>query len=345
MVKAFSATVLSYVLAVYLVDSSAPSFASFAALLVVQDTVYRSVLDAARYTGAVLVGLACAGIIGLTMGHNLVALMVLVGAALVIGYWRRLRQLGLQVAIVGVFAFAAGGSDDPGYLANLLLTVLCGALVGAGTDVVFAPPVRFQDAADAVNDVCSSMAALLTDIANKLRSPDPLAEADQWRDRSMEFTEIVGDARSEIDFRAENARLNPRRVGKGPPALTDYRHAVDTLGWAVSEVQGITLALLYAHWYDGHTADDELLKYFLPRYAALLDKAAEVTRTFGAAHTGADASTEQLSARLSEAQQHRDELTQDLRDAQPRHTRVVADCGALLVELERFLGRLQPVQP
>ncbi|WP_162448564.1 FUSC family protein [Phytoactinopolyspora mesophila] len=341
-IKGIAATIGSYALAVYVLDSQIPSFAPFAALLVVQVTVYQSVLHAVRYVAAVVVGLVCAGAIGLTLGEHMLALAVLVSITLIIGQWPRLRGLGPQVAIVGIFTFAAGGGDDPGYLLSLFTTVLCGALLGAATNLLLAPPIRFHDAAVAVEDVSSSAADLLDEIAGELRSDTPLDDVDAWREHAERLSDTVQRSRNEIDYSAENSRLNPRRLAhRQRPVFTDYRDAADTLGRVVGEMQGITLALNYARRYGEAGTDGHLLGDFLPRYADLIDESANALRSFGAYHTGAGLPERSLSDQIDSALQMHDDLTDQLREAQPRDARSIADCGALLVEAERLLSHLR----
>jgi hypothetical protein len=344
-IKGIVAALSSYALAVYVLDSEIPSFAPFAALLVVQVTVYQSLLDAVRYVTAVVVGLTAAGGIVLTLGEHMLALAVLVSLTLIIGQWPRLREFGPQVAIVGVFAFAAGGGDEPGYLVGLGVTVLCGAVVGAAINLVLAPPIRFNDAAAAVGDVSSAAADLLDEIAGKLRSDKPLHDVDAWRERAERLSYTVQRARNEIDFSAENARLNPRRLAhRQRPVFTDYQDATDTLGRVAGEMQGITLALGYARRYDDVGTDGDLLSYVMPRYADLLDGCGDVIRAFGAYHTGEGLPERRLADQLASALQLHDDLTDHLRNAEPRDARTIADCGAMLVEAERLLSHLRHSQ-
>ncbi|AYY11852.1 hypothetical protein EF847_03080 [Actinobacteria bacterium YIM 96077] len=336
-VKGLSATLASYTLALHVLDSQIPSFAPFAALLVVQVSVYRSVLHAVRYVGAVVVGLVCAGAIGQTLGHGLGALALLVFLTLVIGQWPRLGDFGSQVAIVGVFTFGVGGGDDPNYLASLLVTVLCGAMMGAAVNVVLAPPIRFNDAAGAVDDLARSIGDLLNDIAAGLRSDNPFGHLDHWRDHADRLSNTVERARSELSFGEENVRLNPRRLGKGRHLFVDYRRAVEALGRTTGNLQSMIRALDYADRYDEPEIDHDLLADFLPRYADLLEKVADVAYAFGQRRSEDQPPSLDLAAAMESAQRLHDQLTRYVHQLQPRDSRTLTDCGALLVETERAL--------
>ncbi|NEE00984.1 FUSC family protein [Phytoactinopolyspora halotolerans] len=340
-IKGIIASLTSYLFAVYVLDSQVPSFGPFAALLVVQVTVYRSVLHALRYMVAVVVGLACAGLIGLTLGETVWTLAVLVTLTLIIGQWPRLREFGPQAAIVGIFTFAAGGGNDMDYLVSLLLTVVCGAVVGTVTNLAFVRPIRFADAAEAVDNVCSAIADMLDEIAGRLREDDPLTDADAWRERADRMTDTVQRARTEIDFEAENARLNPRRLRyRERPVFTDYRDAIDAVSRSAGELQGVTLALRFARQREDGDIKETFLGEFLPQYADLLDSAAEAVHLFGQYHRLLEETDGDLRGALEAAFDRLDDLSGMLRDSHPSDARTIADCGTLLIEVDRLLSHL-----
>lgn len=337
-VKGITATLASYLLAVLLLDSQVPAFAPFAALLVVQLTAYRSIVDSLHLVAAVVIGVALTGLVGLGLGQTFWSLALLVTLTLVIGKWRRLGDYGGQVAVVGLFAFAAGGGDETEYLVSLLATVVIGAAVGVAVSMLLAPPLRFDDAVSAVGDVAAAVRDLLRDMAEGVRSDRVGWSGETWRGQARDVASMVERAHLDVDFDEENRRLNPRLIGTRTPRFTDYRDGIETLGAAVEHVKSIARAFAHLDPSDDGEDDRQLLNEFLPRYADLLDDmatAAWVYRTLEAEDAP------QVRGVLDEANERHRDLRRRLSAWQPFGSRTMADCGSLLVDVERFLAELR----
>lgn len=337
-VKTISATLASYALATWALDPQVAVFAPFAALFTVQATVYRSVWHGIRYLAAVVIGVAAAGLVGGTLGQNFWTLAVLVVGAVLVGQWRGFAGYGSQIALVGLFAFGVGGGDESGFLIDLLLAVLAGTLTGLVANLIFAPRLRFNDAAQAVADMATAVSDLLVGIAEGLRSDDPLHRAGSWRERTHELDSLIDRVHADVDFREEVVRFNPRRVAMRQPTLAGTRATIITISAVVDHTESITRALLYADRSDGDGLDDSLLPTFLPKYADLLESVAAAVDAFGhhVVGTGDD-----LDDHLSTAHQRHQELAQLIYDERPSDTRMLADCGAMLLAAERLLSELE----
>lgn len=337
-VKAISATLAAYAFAEYVLGSQAPAFAPFAALFMVQSTVYRSMFHALRYFAAVIIGVAATGAIGMTMGQTFWSLALLVTVTVLIGRWRRFHGYGAQIPIIGLFAFAARGGDESGYLLDLLLTVGSGALVGLAVNLLFAPPLRFQSTAQGTEDVSTAVRDLLLDMAESLRGGDPLSEVSTWRQRSHELLKLVDRVHDDVDFSQEAAKMNPRRLAVGMPPLAAYRTVLTTLSAVVDHVDSIVRALTYVERAAGDGDESELLGGFLPDYADLLERIATAVELSGQVPFGYGIG---LSDVLQQGYDKHGDMSQWLRDAHPSDSRMLADLGTMLVEAERMLNELE----
>jgi hypothetical protein len=108
---------ISWFVAHDLMKAQAAAFAPFSAVLIVQITVYQSLLRGLRYVGAVTVGVALQGVFGALSDPNPVSFVFVALIAVSIGRWRRLGSQGSQVATAAFFAFstyAAAWHDGDG---------------------------------------------------------------------------------------------------------------------------------------------------------------------------------------------------------------------------------------
>ncbi|RCG19750.1 hypothetical protein DTL70_23835 [Streptomyces diacarni] len=71
--KSGAAGVLAWALGAYVIASPQPTYAPFTALLVVQSTAYRSLMQSLRYVVAVVLGVLAAGLVGPLIGENTLA--------------------------------------------------------------------------------------------------------------------------------------------------------------------------------------------------------------------------------------------------------------------------------
>ncbi len=379
-IKTITALLASYAVAVLLIRSQAPVYAPFAALFAVQPTLYRSLLHAFRYLGAVVIGIAATGAVGMALGETFWTLTLLVIVTVVIGEWRWLSEYGKQAAVVGLFAFAAGGGDQETYLTDLLLTVLCGAQVGLAVNVLFAPPLRTLEATGAVRDASRAVSDLLREISESLRGDDHLAAASRWREDAAHASHLVDRARQEIEFGEESSRLNPRRLLGSSLPFVSLRSRAEALTAVSGQLQSICRVLFYASRYGDEELAGGPLSRFLPPYAELIEELADATGALGEADpaarhadvsvpadpvaqadaagradvrareglvpAGAPAgSTTAEDGKINRSvalglQRHR-ELAQLLAEEQATDSRALADCGALLVEAERMLAELE----
>lgn len=280
--KSTIAAVIAWALANYLALSSA-TFAPFSALLVVQSTVYRSVVNSARLVAAVLAGVVVAGLVGPVLGTGLVSFAVMLFVGLLIGQWSRLGSQGSQVPVAAIFAYSYVSSGQFPALGQIALTVLLGAGVGVVTNLVLAPSLRHRDAARGVLDMSRSIREVLADMLAGLHDGVPATEAAQdWLRRARNLDRTVARARSSIEHGAESVQLNPRRLltrSSRATSFDGYRTAADALGRAAEQVRSIAYELTFTARDERRTRDE--YADFLTSYGDLLDSALEAVDVLG----------------------------------------------------------------
>lgn len=143
--KSALAATVAWVISYDLLQAQSPAFAPFSAVLIMQVTVYRSLLQSLRYVGAVVSGVAVQAALGFLVGPDLLTFVLVALVALVIGRWPALGSQGSQVVTAAFFAFstyisATSNLDKITQLGQIILLVLIGCGVGVVVNVAVVPP-------------------------------------------------------------------------------------------------------------------------------------------------------------------------------------------------------------
>ena len=100
--KSTLAATIAWVISYYLLHAQSPAFAPFSAVLIMQVTVYQSLLQSSRYVGAVVAGVAVQAALGFLVGPGLLTFVLVALVALAIGRWPALGVAGLPGGHRGV---------------------------------------------------------------------------------------------------------------------------------------------------------------------------------------------------------------------------------------------------
>lgn len=332
LLKSALAGVLAWIVAEYVVASPQPTYAPFTALLVVQSTAYRSVLQTVRYVAAVILGVLAAGAAGPLLGANPGGFAAMLAVALLVGRWPRLGSQGIQVAVAAVFAYNAISGTREVMLWEILGMTLAGAAIGLTVAMLVLPPLRYRDAAQGIMQVSWSLRSLLTDVADGLR--DGMPERDvvvDWLRRARQLDATVASARQAVETGSESVVWNPRRLFRRrstPVSFAGYRTLVEALARAGEQMRSICYALL-------RMIDDEESPYpgedFLDSYADLLEVVARAPESIGATAGDSDQRSP-LEAALEDGRQRYRQLARDAPTAEAWPT-----YGVLLTDADRLL--------
>ncbi len=217
--------------------------APWAALLVVNGTVYRTMSQGARQVAAAVVGVLLASGIGNLLGLDVVSVGLVIALGLAVGALPWLRGEETTVAATALVVLATGFADDDIVLVARLIDTGIGIGVGILVNLVVWPPLRRRTALRALDRMDGRVGALLVEIADGLAGSPTPAEVEGWVQRTREVDEQLDDTWALVRQARESAQLNPRRSAR---ELRDPRQWVDLLRrieQAVAETRSLARTL------------------------------------------------------------------------------------------------------
>ncbi|MGW3800677.1 aromatic acid exporter family protein [Streptomyces clavifer] len=339
--KSALAATLAWATSSYALDASSPAFAPFSAVLIVQVTVYRSVVQSLRYVGAVVAGVLVQAALGFLAGPDLLTFVLVALIALTIGRWPLLGVQGPQVATAAFFAFStytssSGDSERFSQLGEIVLLVLIGCAIGTAVNVLVAPPLRYRSAEYSIRSLAHTLHGLLADMYPVLAEGVPDQDSTgQWRARAARTGGMIEQARTGLRTAKESALLNPRRLMlryRGHPGFQGYEAVLGALERTLYQVAALARGL------DRYREEDEARRPFLLRYAAFLESVGAVAEVL----TTLDETTllpqaEELDLLTDRAEARRDEVIEETRRLSLSLADPSAPYGVLVTEATRLL--------
>ncbi|GAB3734287.1 aromatic acid exporter family protein [Amycolatopsis oliviviridis] len=208
--KAAVAAVLAWIVATSVLELPQPFLAPYAAVFLVQATVYRSLRGWAQQVGAVSVGVLLAAGAGQVIPSVTVALGLVVFTGLLVGSWRGFGDSGVWIGVTGMLLISYGSATEPILLADRLLETALGAAIGAVLNAVVLPPLHGERLRAATSRLASAIADVLDETAALVRGGEPPEAADRLHDRMRDVRSLVAEAEDAIDWTREGRYLNLR---------------------------------------------------------------------------------------------------------------------------------------
>ncbi|MGW4830905.1 FUSC family protein [Amycolatopsis japonica] len=205
--KATAAAVIAWIVATAVLRLPQPFLAPYAAVFLVQATVYRSLRGWAQQVGAVSVGVLLAAGAGQVIPSVTVALGLVIFVGLLIGSWRGFGDSGVWVGITGMLLISYGNATEPILLADRLLETALGAGIGAVLNAVILPPLHGERLRAATSRLASATADVLDRTADLVRGGEV---ADGLDDRMEDVRSLVAEAEDAIGWTREGRYLNLR---------------------------------------------------------------------------------------------------------------------------------------
>ncbi|MGK4591885.1 FUSC family protein [Amycolatopsis sp. w19] len=234
--KATAAAVIAWIVATAVLRLPQPFLAPYAAVFLVQATVYRSLRGWAQQVGAVSVGVLLAAGAGQVIPSVTVALGLVIFIGLLIGSWRGFGDSGVWVGITGMLLISYGNATEPVLLADRLLETALGAGIGAVLNAVILPPLHGERLRAATSRLASAIAYVLDKTAELVRGGET---TDGLDDRMEDVRSLVAEAEDAIGWTREGRYLNlrGRRETREEPLanLVSLWHPLAQLIDAVSE--------------------------------------------------------------------------------------------------------------
>jgi len=346
--KSTLAAGISWVIAQQVMHAQSPAFAPFSAVLIMQVTVYRSLVQALRYLGAVSLGVALQGLFGMLAGPGLFTFVLVSLAALAIGRWRPLGSQGSQVATAAFFAFstysmASSTSQGLSQLWQIIVLVLIGCGVGVLVNVLVLPPMRYRSAENGIHTLSHSLCDLVSDIYPALREGELGQEnTEQWRQRAADLGPIVSQAQSSVRTAWESTYYNPRRMLQRHwhhTSFAGYQSVIDALERVSYQLASMTRSL--AQWHDGEE-DAPQRREFLRHYGDLLACLAHVTDLFSQVdEEHLEEQAPELCSAAEDAQECRSRLVESAHESSLPLSDPALPYGILLAEAVRLMDEVQ----
>lgn len=345
--KGTLAATIAWVISYHLLQAQSPAFAPFSAVLIMQVTVYQSLLQSSRYVGAVVAGVAVQAALGFLVGPEVLTFALVALVALTIGRWPALGSQGSQVATAAFFAFstyvsATSTLDKSTQLGQIILLVLIGCGVGVLVNVTVLPPLRYRSAEYGIRTLAHALCDLVSDIYPVLREGGLDEESTgRWRSRAEQSGELVAQARTGLRMARESLHYNPRRfVRRVRPhtGFEGYAAVLEALERTLGQVAALTRSL------DQWSADEDRHHYgaFLASYADFLESLSRITRVF--ADLDEDRLGDQapeLCQLADEAQDHRRRLAEEAERGQLPLADPSRPYGVLVIEAARLMEEFQ----
>ena len=205
--KATAAAVIAWIVATSVLRLPQPFLAPYAAVFLVQATVYRSLRGWAQQVGAVSVGVLLAAGAGQVVPSVTVALGLVIFVGLLIGSWRGFGDSGVWVGITGMLLISYGNATEPVLLADRLLETALGAAIGAVLNAVILPPLHGERLRAATSRLAAAIADLLDETAEVVRGGEA---ADALDDRLQDVRSLAAEAEEAIGWTREGRYLNLR---------------------------------------------------------------------------------------------------------------------------------------
>ncbi|WP_246594034.1 FUSC family protein [Streptomyces auratus] len=345
--KSTLAATIAWLVSSHVLHAQSPAFAPFSAVLIMQVTVYRSLLDSSRYVAAVAAGVAVQAASGFLVGPDVPTFALVALIALTIGRWPALGSQGSQVATAAFFAFstyvsATSNLDKATQLGQIILLVLIGCGIGILVNVAVLPPLRYRGAEHGIRTLAHALCDLVGDVYPALRAHDVDPErTERWRARAGRTGDLVTEARAGLRTAQESLHYNPRplfRRHRGRPGFAGYGAVLEALERTLHQVASLTRSL------DRWSGDEDRYRYesFLECYADFLASVSEITRVLaGLDEDRLHEQAPQLCHLADQAQQCRRRVAEQAeRDALP-----LADparpYGVLVVEATRLMEEFQ----
>lgn len=345
--KSTVAATLAWVVSFSLLNAQSPAFAPFSAVLIMQVTVYQSLLQSSRYVAAVAVGVAVQAALGFLGGPELLTFALVALVALTIGRWPALGSQGSQVATAAFFAFstyisATSDLEKVTQLGQIILLVLIGCGIGVLVNVAVVPPLRYRSAEHGIHTLAHALADLVGDMHPALRAHEVDPErTGQWRGRAQRTEGLVTQARAGLHTAQESLHYNPRRLlrrHRGRTGFDGYDAVLAALERVLYQMGSLTRSL------DRWSKDESSPRYeaFLECYADFLASVCEITEVLaGLDEDKLNDQAPQLCRLADRAQQCRRRVTEQAEHDGLPLADPARPYGVLVIEATRLMEEFQ----
>jgi len=340
--KAAAAALLAWLLAQVWLGDPMALMAPWVALVLVQATVYSSLMQAARQFTAICVGALVASGAQAVTGDTTGALALSVPVLVLLSNWRRFGDQGIYAATTAVFTIATGTVSGAA-VGHRLGQAALGAVVGVAVNALVLPPVHLRDVRENLAALAREAGEVLHTVAGDLREGEwDAGTASGWLDSSARLQSRVEALRSARGWSRESLRLTSgvlRALHRAPTEALPPEEQDERFGRVTGHVTSLTRTLAVAADEDRTPAAPDAA--MLSRYAELLELFGDACRAEGDRLLNGGPRTDVLRDERTEAvlRELHGKLQEGMRDAgrDAAHTAVL---GTLILQAENLWADL-----
>jgi hypothetical protein len=225
--KATFAATGAWLLATLVLRLPQPFLAPYAAVFLVDATVYRSLRGWAQQVAAVAAGVLLAAVAGQLIPWQAVALGVVVFVGLLAGNWRHFGSAGIWVGVTGMLLISYGTATDTVLLGDRLLETALGATIGVLVNALVFPPLHGDRLAAATDRLSAALADLLETTSGLVRRDEPPEDIEDLVAKARDVRSLVLVAEDAVSLAREEQVFNLRR--RRPGAGAGHHRPLGTL--------------------------------------------------------------------------------------------------------------------
>jgi uncharacterized membrane protein YgaE (UPF0421/DUF939 family) len=226
-----AAALCAWLLAVALLPTERPAFASIAAVICLGATYGQRRRQAIELIGGIVVGITVASVLLALIGTGAWQIAVLVILAMSAALLFRGGELLVSEAAISAILLASYQSTTGGFSADRILEGLIGGGVGLAVASLLLPPDPVSMVGQVAQTVFGKLGRTLEETATALQDGDP-ARAENALSAARGIDEDVEALERALIAATETARFAPARRG-GLPHVQRYEEAMAQLDFAV----------------------------------------------------------------------------------------------------------------
>ncbi|MCP8709930.1 FUSC family protein [Streptomyces sp. AC04842] len=343
--KAALAALLAWLVAQVWLGDPMALMAPWVALVLVQATVYSSLVTGARQFAAICIGALVASGAQAVTDDNTGALALSVPVLVLLSNWRRFGDQGIYAATTAVFTIASGTVSVEA-VGHRLGQAALGAVIGVAVNALVLPPVHLRDVRENLAALAREAGEVLSAVAEDLREGEWDAQTAVGRLNTAKRLQDRLDAlRSARGWSRESLLLTSgwlRKLHRAPTEALPSEDEDERLGRITGHVMALTRSLAVAADEERSAAapDPEVLRSYGKLLELLGDSCrAEADRLLGEEEPGDPLLDERTGAAMRELHISLQEgLTQEAVQGAAR----TAVLGTLVLQAENLWADLNP---
>ncbi|MDT3726414.1 aromatic acid exporter family protein [Streptomyces sp. DSM 41972] len=247
--KAALAAILAWLVAQVWLDDPMALMAPWVALVLVQATVYSSLVTGARQFAAICIGALVASGAQAVTDDNTGALALSVPVLVLLSNWPRFGDQGIYAATTAVFTIASG-TVSVDAVGHRLGQAALGAVIGVAVNALILPPVHLRDVRENLAALAREAGEVLSAVAGDLRGGEWDAQTALGRLNAAKRLQDRLDAlRSARGWSRESLRLTSgmlRKLHRAPREALPPEDEDERLGRITGHVTALTRSLAVA---------------------------------------------------------------------------------------------------